>query len=102
MADEGRTKASVHHDPQSNDGVGSGKGSETTCFLRAQSDPRGFLTAGSSEFDSDRRLFRRRGGEEEDSSIVGMAERVYEWEGLGVRSGGGALDMPKVTRCFTK
>jgi len=57
LANGGRAKASVHHDSQSNDGAGGGKGFETACFLGAQSKPRGFLTAGSSELDSDKRLF---------------------------------------------
>ena len=61
-------KASVHHDSQLNEGAGSGKGSETVCFLGTQSKPRGFLTACSSESDSDKRLFRERGGEEEGIS----------------------------------
>ena len=91
VANGGRAKASVHHDPQSNDGVGSGKGSETTCFLGAESEPRGLLTAGSSEFDSDRRLFRGRGGEGEDSPMVGVVDGVREGEGPDVRSGDGAL-----------
>lgn len=47
VADGGRAKASVHHDSQSNDGAGSGKGSETVCFVGALSKHRGFLTAGS-------------------------------------------------------
>ena len=64
VTDGGRAKASVHHDSQSNDGVESGKGSETVCFLGAQSKHRGFLTAGSSKLDSDKRLFRECGGGE--------------------------------------
>ena len=63
VASGGRAKASLHHDSQSNEGVDSGKGSETICFFGAQSKPRGFLTAGLSEFDSDKRLFREHGGE---------------------------------------
>lgn len=90
-------KASVHHDPQSNDGVGSGKGSETVCFLGAESGPRGLLTAGSSEFDSDRRLFRGHGGEGEDSLMVEVVDGVYELEGPGVCSGDGVLNIAKVT-----
>ena len=66
VTDGGRAKASVHHDSQSN-GVGNGKGSETVCVLGAQSKHRGFLTAGSSELDSDKRLFRECGGEGEAS-----------------------------------
>ena len=87
----GRAKASVHHDPQSNDGVGSGKGSETACFLGAESEPRGFLTVGSSELDSDSRLFRGCGGEGEDSLMVGVVNGVREWEGPDVCPGDGAL-----------
>lgn len=60
-------KASVHHDSQSNDGVGSGKESETVCFLGVQFKHRYFLTAGSLELGSDRRLFRECGGAREMS-----------------------------------
>ena len=58
VADGGRAKASVHHDCQSNEGEGSGKGSEKACFLGAHSKPRGSLVAGSTELDSDKRLLR--------------------------------------------
>ena len=97
VAGGGGAKASVHHDSQSNDGVGSGKGSETICFLGvgAQPEPRGFLTAGSSEFDSDKRLFCGRGGEGEESSVVGVVDEEGNLEGLGIRSGGGALNCVK-------
>lgn len=88
-------KASVHHDSQSNGGVGNGKGSETVCFLGVQSDPRGFLTASSSEFDSDRRLFRKRGGEGEGSLAVGTVGGECKFEGLGVGSGEGGLNSAK-------
>ena len=67
VAGGGRTKASLHHDSQLNEDVSNGKGSETACFLGAKSKPRGFLTAGSSELDSDKRLFRERGGEGEEA-----------------------------------
>ena len=90
VANGGRAKASLHHDSQSNEGVGSGKGSETICFLGAQSKPRGFLTVGSSEFDSDKRLFRERGGEE--TPCEGVGDRESRWE---VRSGDSALDSTK-------
>ena len=85
VANGGRAKASLHHEPQSNDGVGNGKGSDTVCFFGAQSDPRGFLTADSSEFDSDRRLFRGRGGEGEESLTVGVVGKVGGLEGLDAR-----------------
>ena len=75
VTDGGRAKASVHHDCQSNDGVSNGKGSETVCFLGDQSKHRDFLTAGSSELDSDKRLFRECGGEGEGTS---WAERGDE------------------------
>ena len=75
MADGGRAKASVHHDSQSNGDAGGGEGSEAVCFLGAQSKPRGFLTAGSSEFDSDKRLFRERGGEGVGTCCMGMGDR---------------------------
>ena len=68
VADGGRAKASVHHDCQSNEGGGNGKGSETACFLGAHSKPRGFLVAGSTELDSDKRLFREHEGEGEEMS----------------------------------
>lgn len=90
VANEGRAKASVHHDSQSKDGTDSGDGSETACLLGAQSDPLGLLTAGTSEFDSDRRLFRERGGEWEVLSLAGV---FWRGDGLGapkVRSGGGS------------
>ena len=80
VADEGRAKASVHHDSQSNDGVGNGEGSETVCFLGTQSKHRGFLTAGSSELDSDKRLFRECGGEE--THWLGVGDGESEWEVL--------------------
>jgi len=57
VANEGWSKASVHGDSQPNDWICGGKGSEAVCFLGAQPDPRGFLTAGWSGFDSDKRLF---------------------------------------------
>lgn len=79
VADGGRAKASIHHDSQSNDDVGSGKGSETVCFLGAQSEHRGFLTAGSTELDSDKRLFREGGGGEE-TSWDEMCGGESEWE----------------------
>ena len=88
----GREKASLHHDSQSNEGVGSGKGSETICFLGVQSKPRGFLTTGSWEFDSDRRLFRERGGGWRETTWVGVGDRGTEW---GVCSSDGALDRAK-------
>ena len=88
-ANGGRAKASLHHDSQSNEGAGSGKGSETTCFLGAQSRPRGFLTAGSSEFDSDKRLFREREGE---TACEGVDGRGSRWED---RSGEGSLNSAK-------
>ena len=87
MANGGRAKASLHHDSQSNKGMGSGKGSEAACFLGVQSKPRGFLTAGSSEFDSDKRLFRDSEGEV--TSLEGVGGREGKWE---VRSGNGALN----------
>ena len=65
LANGGRVKAPSHHDAQSNEGVGCGKGSETVCFFGAQSKPRGFLTVGSSELASDKRRFRELGGEGE-------------------------------------
>ena len=74
VADGGRAKASIHHDSQSNNAVGSGEGSETVGFLGAQSKPRGLLTAGPSEFDSDKRLFRERGGEGEEASCAGAGD----------------------------
>lgn len=80
VTDGGRAKASVHHDSQSNDCVCSGKGSETVCFLGAQSDPRDFLTAGSSEPNSDKRLFSGRGREGEESSLAQVVGREGEWE----------------------
>jgi len=80
VANGGRAKASVHHDSQSNDGVGSGKGSETVCFREAQSKSRGFLTVGSSESDSDNRLFRECGGAGGEISGTGVGGRESEWE----------------------
>ena len=91
VADGGRAKASVHHDSQSNDCVGSGKGSETVCFFGAQHGPRCFLTAGSSEFDSDKRLFLESRGEREGVSAMGGIVKEGEWEVEGVHLGGGAL-----------
>ena len=76
VTDGGRTKASVHHDSQSN-GVGNGKGSETVCIFGAQSKHRGFLTAGSSELDSDKRLFRECEGEGE-ASLEEVGDREGE------------------------
>ena len=90
VADEGRAKASLHHDSQSNEGAGSGKGSETICFLGAQSEPRGFLAGVSSEFDSEKRLLRERGGEE--TVWEGVGGRESRWED---RSGEGALNCTK-------
>ena len=90
VADGGRAKGSVHHDSQSNESVDGGRGSETACFLGAQSDPRGFLTAGSLEFDSDKRLFREGGGGEV-SSAVETVGKEGEGGGLGASSGGGVL-----------
>ena len=81
VANGGRAKASLHHDSQSNEGVGSGKGSEAICFLGAQSKLRGFLITGSSEFDSDKRLFREHGGGGE-ISWVGVGGRESRWEVL--------------------
>ena len=91
VANGGRAKASVHHDSQSNDGVGSGRGSETVCFLGAQSKHRGFLTVGSSESDSDKRLFRECGGGEE-TSWTGVGDGESDWVGI---SGVGALNNTK-------
>ena len=93
MADGGGTKSSGHHDLESGRGVGRGKGAETARFLGAQSNSRDFLT------DSDRRLFRRRGGEGNDL-IAGIAEGVYEREELGVCSGGGALECEKLLGAY--
>lgn len=87
MADAGREKASVHHDSQSNDGADSGRGSETLCCLGAQFASRGFFTTGSSEFDSDRRLFRERGGGGGESLFAGVAHGKGERETLETRSG---------------
>lgn len=80
VADGGGAKASIHHESQSNDGVGSGKGSETVCFRGAQSKPRGFLTVGSPESNSDNRLFRECGGEGGETSWAGVGGRESEWE----------------------
>ena len=76
VAGIGRVKASVRHDCQSNCDwdVESGKGSDTVCFLGTQSDSRGRLTAGSSECNSGRRLFREHGGEGELSTGVEVGE----------------------------
>lgn len=90
VADGGRAKGSVHHDSQSNESVDCGRGSETACFLGAQSDPRGFLTAGSPEFDSDKRLFREGGGGEVSSAAENTG-RKGEGRALGAGSGGGVL-----------
>jgi hypothetical protein len=95
VADGGRAKASVHHDSQSKSGVGSGKGSETICFLGAQLDPRGLLAAGSSKFDSDKRLFRGRGREGEESSTTEVVGREDEREAPGVCSGSDVLNRKK-------
>lgn len=92
LANGGRAKASLHHDSQSNEGVGSGRGSETVCFLGAQSKPRGFLSVGSSEFDSDKRLFRERGREGDEMAWEGVGGRESRWED---RSGEGALNCTK-------
>ena len=92
VTDGGMAKASVHHDSQSKDGAGSGKGSETVCFLGAESNPRGFLTAGSSEFDSDKRLFRGRGGEGEKSWSVRVLDGEGERGALEVCSGDSILN----------
>ena len=81
-------KASVHHDSQSNDGVGSGRGSETVCFLEPRSNPRGLLTAGSSGFDSARRLFREL---REESLLTGIIDWESKSEVMHVRSGGCSL-----------
>ena len=78
VADGGRAKASVHHDSQSNDGVGSGKGSETVCFLGTQSKHRSFLTAGPLELASDSRLFRECGGEGEETPWAEVGDRESE------------------------
>lgn len=87
--DGGRAKASVHHDSQSNDGAGSGKGSETIWFLRAQSRLLGFLTVGSSKLDSDNRLFRERAGEGGELLWVEVGDGESERE---TRSVGSALN----------
>ena len=79
VADGGRAKTSVHHDSQSNGGVGSGRGSETVCFPGTQSKHRGFLTAGSSELDSDEHLFRECGGGEK-TFWTGVGDGRSEWE----------------------
>lgn len=68
VANGGRAKALSHQDSQSNGGVGSGGGSETICFLGILSKLRGFLVAGSLEFDSEKRLLRESGGEGEGAS----------------------------------
>ena len=68
VADGGRAKALLDHESQSNEGVGLGRGSETVCFFGTHSRPRGFLTAGSSEMASDKRLFREREGDGMGSS----------------------------------
>ena len=89
VANGGRVKASLHHDSQSNKGVGSGKGSETVCLPGVQSKPRGFLMAGSSESDSDKRLFRDSEGEGDATSWEGVGDRERRWE---VRFGDGTLN----------
>ena len=91
VADEGKVKASMHHDSQSNECVGSGKGSETACFLGTQSDPRDFLTEGSSGIGSDKRLLRECGREGE-SSTEGVVGREGEWEVKEAHSEGGTLN----------
>ena len=90
VADGGRAKGSVHHDSQSNESVDCGRGSETACFLGAQSDPRGFLTAGSPEFDSDKRLFREGGGGEV-LLAAGAVGRGGQGEALEASSGANVL-----------
>ena len=87
ITDGGRAKASVHHESQSNDCAGKGKGSETTFFLGARSGPRGFFTEHSSTFDSDKRLFRGRGGGGEESTPTGVVGREGKWEVNGGDSG---------------
>lgn len=87
----GREKASLHHESQSNNGVCSGKGSETVCFLGTHSDPRGLLTVGSPELDSDRRLFLERGGEGGGSLSVGIVGRGDKWEEVDTLSGNSDL-----------
>jgi len=67
-ASEGRVKASVLQDSQSNEDANN-KGSETLCRPRAQSNPLGFLTAGPSEWGSDEHRFRAQ--EREVSSLRG-------------------------------
>lgn len=93
VADRGRAKASVHHDSQSNDDVGNGRGSETVCFLEAQSKHRGFLTAGSSKLDSDERLFRECGGEGEGASWAEAGDEETGWEVLS-----GDRDLNNITK----
>ena len=80
LADGGRAKASVHHNSQSNNEAGGGKGSETACFLGAQSKPRGFLTADSSELHSEKRLFRECAEGGEESFWVDSDDRKSEQE----------------------
>ena len=80
VAEGGMAKAPLNHEYQSEEGLDCGKGSETVCFFGTQSEPRGFLTAGSSELASDRRLFRERGGEGKEGSRM---------EGVSGESGGG-------------
>lgn len=75
-------KFSLHHNSQLNEAGGSGSGSGTVCFLAAQSNPRDLLVTRSSGFDSDRRLFRNRGGGEQsflggDRAAIG---RMSCWE----------------------
>lgn len=84
VTDGGKENAPAHHDSQSNGCAGSGKGSETTCFLGVKPSARGFLAVGSSGSDSDGHLFRRR-GEEEGVLSAGMARRKGEPETLAVR-----------------
>lgn len=89
MTDGGGAKVSVHHESQSNDEVGSGKGSEAVCSRGgAQTKPRNFLAASSSESGIDRRLFRECGRAEEVTSWAEVSDRKSEWE---VDSGGGSL-----------
>lgn len=73
-------KASLHHDPQSNDGVGGDKGPKAVCSLGARSKHRGFLTAGSLELGSDRRLFRECKGVGEKTSWAEVGDGESEWE----------------------
>ena len=92
VATGGKAKTSVHNDPKSTDIADSGKGSETVCFLGAQSDPRGFFAAESVEFISDKRLLRERGGEwvmPPSAEVAGMED---ERDTSGVCSGENSLE----------